>query len=208
MREPFIVLDFETTGLTPTDGSRATEVAAVLVRDGEIVDKFQSLMNCGVTIPPFIQELTGITNRMVRDAPPCSEVMREFRDFIGDTPLVAHNASFDKKFLDAELARIGIKAKQPIACSMRIARRIYQKAPNHRLGTLVKFAHIKTDGVFHRALADSEMTARLILEMANELRRNHGVAEVNFELMRHIQSMVIRDMPRNLTKLMKKLERD
>jgi DNA polymerase-3 subunit epsilon len=121
MREPFIVLDFETTGLTPTDGARATEVAAVLVRDGEIVDQFQSLMNAGVSIPLFIQQLTGISNRMVANAPPCSEVMHEFSAFIGDSPLVAHNASFDKKFLDAELSRIGKKTKQPIACSMRIA---------------------------------------------------------------------------------------
>jgi DNA polymerase-3 subunit epsilon len=204
MREPFIVLDFETTGLAPTDGARATEVAGVLVQDGEIVDKFQSLMNSGVSIPPFIQQLTGITNRMIANAPPTAEVMREFVAFIGDMPLVAHNASFDKKFLDAELTRIGIKAKQPMACSMRIARRIYPKAPNHRLGTLVKFAHIKTDGVYHRALADSEMTARLMLEMVDELRRNHGVREVTFELMRRVQSMVIRDMPIQLSTLIKK----
>jgi DNA polymerase-3 subunit epsilon len=91
MREPFIVLDFETTGLAPTDGARATEVAGVLVQDGEIVDKFQSLMNSGVSIPPFIQQLTGITNRMIANAPPTAEVMREFLAFIGDMPLVAHN---------------------------------------------------------------------------------------------------------------------
>jgi DNA polymerase III subunit epsilon len=201
VRDPFIVLDFETTGLSPIDGARATEVAAVLVQDGEIVDKFQSLMNAGVSIPSFIQDLTGITNRMIAKAPPCAEVMRDFSAFIGDTPLVAHNASFDKKFLDAELSRIGKKAKQPIACSMRIARRVYQNAPNHRLGTLVRYAHIKTDGVFHRALADSEMTARLMLKMAEELLQNHGIAEVNFELMRRVQSMVIRDVRNQLSKV-------
>ena len=205
MREPFIVLDFETTGLSPSDGARATEIAAVLVQDGEIVNKFQSLMNAGASIPSFIQDLTGITNRMIASAPPCAEVMLQFSDFIGDTPLIAHNASFDKKFLDAELSRIGKKAKQPIACSMRIARRVYRNAPNHRLGTLVRFAHIKTDGIFHRALADSEMTARLMLTMAEELRRNHGVIDVNFELMRQVQSMVIRDVPNQLRKLVTKV---
>jgi DNA polymerase-3 subunit epsilon len=204
MREQFIVLDFETTGLAPADGARATEVAAVLVRDGAIVGQFQSLMNSGAWIPPFIQELTGITNRMTANAPQSAEVMRKFLAFIGDTPLVAHNASFDKKFLDAELSRIGGKATQPIACSMRIARRVYQKAPNHQLATLVKFAQIKTDGVFHRALADSEMTARLMLKMAEELRRKHGVPEVSFELMCKVQSMVIREMPIQLGKLVTK----
>jgi DNA polymerase-3 subunit epsilon len=208
MRDQFVVLDFETTGLSPAEGARATEVAAVLVQDGQIVDQFQSLMNAGVSIPAFIQELTGITNRMVANAPSANEVMRQLLDFIGDTPLVAHNASFDKKFLDAELTRIGRKAKQPIACSMRIARRVYQKAPNHQLGTLVGYAHIKTNGVFHRALADSEMTARLMLKMAEELRLNHSVQEVSFDLMLKVQSMVIRDMPNKLSKLVKRLEQD
>ncbi|MDP5007761.1 MAG: 3'-5' exonuclease, partial [Glaciimonas sp.] len=174
MRESFIVLDFETTGLSPAEGARATEVAAVLVRDGVIVDRFQSLMNAGVSIPGFIQDLTGITNRMIVQAPPNDEVMSRFLDFIEDRPLIAHNASFDKKFLDAELSRIGKQVKQPIACSMRIARRVYQQAPNHQLGTLVKFARIQTDGVFHRALADSEMTARLMLKMSGELQQKYG----------------------------------
>jgi DNA polymerase-3 subunit epsilon len=208
MHRPFIVLDFETTGLTPAEGARATEVAAVLVQDGEIAGQFQSLMNAGVSIPPFIQALTGITNRMLATAPPCAEVMHAFSAFIGDTPLVAHNASFDKKFLDAELGRIGKKAGQPIACSMRIARRIYQKAPNHQLGTLVRYAHIKTDGIFHRALADSQMAAGLMLKMAEELRRNHDMPDVDFELMHKIQSMVIRDMPAQLRKLRETLRAD
>ena len=206
MRDPFIVLDFETTGLYPTTGDRATEVAAVLVQDGKIVDKFQSLMNSGVPIPRFVQDLTGITNRMIATAPPSDEVMNQFLTFIGDTPLVAHNASFDKRFLDAELSRIGRQANQPVACTMRIARRIYQKAPNYKLGTLVRFAHIETNGVFHRALADSEMTARLMLRMADELLQNFDVPDVSFELMRRVQSMVIRDMPNQLSKLVKMLK--
>jgi DNA polymerase-3 subunit epsilon len=140
MRAPFIVLDFETTELYPTEGDRATEVAAVLMRDGgKIASKFQSLMNSGVRRHRFVQELTGITNRMIAMAPPTDEVMSKFLAFIGDTPLVAHtNASFDNRFLDAELPRIGRQANQSVACSMRIARRIYHKAPNHKLGTLVR----------------------------------------------------------------------
>jgi DNA polymerase-3 subunit epsilon len=189
MRETFIVLDFETTGLEPSCGARATEVAAVLVEKGQIVDKFQSLMNAGVYVPSFIQELTGITNGMISKAPPISGVMRDFSAFIGSTPLVAHNASFDKKFLDAELDRIGHQARQPIICSMRIARRVYQSAPNHKLETLVKHAGIETSGGFHRALADAEMTARLMLKMASDLRRSYNLNDVSFELMRKLQAM-------------------
>ena len=114
MRESFIVLDFETTGMSPDEGAWATEVGAVLVKDGQITDSFQSLMNAKVSIPPFIQDLTGITNSMVAKAPPSSDVMRSFASFIGSTPLVAHNASFDKKFLDAELARVGVTVRQSV----------------------------------------------------------------------------------------------
>ena len=201
MRDSFIVLDFETTGMSPHDGSRATEVGAVLVKNGQIADRFQSLMNAGVRIPPFIQDLTGITNSMVAKAPPSSDVMRRFASFIGTTPLVAHNASFDKKFLDAELARVGLTVRQPIACSMRIARRIYQKAPNHKLATLVKYADIETDGVFHRALADAAMTARLMLRMASDIRQKYRLEEVNFELMRKLQSIPKAEVTKRLGRL-------
>ena len=203
MHETFIVLDFETTGMSPQDGSRTTEVGAVLVKNGQIADRFQSLMNAGVSIPPFIQDLTGITNRMVTKAPPSSDVMRRFASFIGSTPLVAHNASFDKKFLDAEMARIGLLARQPIACSMRIARRIYQKAPNHKLCTLVEYADIETDGVFHRAMSDAEMTARLMLRMAWDIRQKYGIKEVDFELMQKLESMTKHDVAERLHRIAK-----
>jgi len=189
MLETFIVLDFETTGLQPSCGARATEVAAVLVENGQIVDKFQSLMNAGVYVPPFIQELTGITNTMISKAPPISGVMRHFSDFIGNIPLVAHNASFDKKFLEAELDRVGRQAMQPVICSMKIARRVYQKAPNHKLETLVRYVGIETSAKYHRALADAEMTARLMLKMASDLRRNYDLDEIPFDLMQKLQAM-------------------
>lgn len=188
MRESFIVLDFETTGMAPNSGARATEVGAVLVEDGRITSRFQSLMNAGVRIPFFIQELTGITDAMIAKAPPCNEVMHRFHEFIGDAPLVAHNAAFDRKFLDAELARIGLQAGQPMICSMRIARRVFQDAPNHKLGTLVQYTGIETDGIFHRALADAEKTARLMLKMAAHLRQSHDLPAVNIALLQKLES--------------------
>ncbi len=92
------VIDFETTGLSPKCGDRATEIAVVLVREGQIVDRYQSLMNAGLRIPPFITQLTGISTAMVRQAPPAQQVMAEVADFVGEIPLVAHNAAFDAKF--------------------------------------------------------------------------------------------------------------
>ena len=81
--DTLIVLDFETTGISPDLGARPTEVAAVRVENGQIVDRYQSLMNAGVYIPAFITELTGITNAMVREAPDIDRVMRELHAFVG-----------------------------------------------------------------------------------------------------------------------------
>ncbi|KAB2925562.1 MAG: 3'-5' exonuclease [Candidatus Contendobacter sp.] len=149
--EMIAVIDFETTGLWPDAGARATEIAVVRVREGSIVDRYQSLMNAGVRIPPFIESLTGITDAMIRRAPPAAEVMRQAADFIGDLPLVAHHAAFDRKVLDAELARIHQYRRQEFACTVRLARRLYPDAPNHKLGTLREYARLPVAGRAHRA---------------------------------------------------------
>ena len=101
------VIDFETTGISPDAGARATEIAAVLVRDGRR-RRYQSLMTV-LRVSPFIEQLTGI-NEMVR-APPAAKVMREVADFVGAHPMVAHNASFDCRFWDAELGRIRARVR-------------------------------------------------------------------------------------------------
>ena len=148
-----IIFDFETTGLSPNQGDRAIEIGAVKLLNGVVVDTFQELMNPGFNVSSFIENYTGISNAMLYSAPSCAEVMNRFADFIGDDNLVAHNASFDKRFLEAEFALINRKYKGQFACSMLIARRLYQEAPNHKLGGLVEFKQIENDGTFHRALA-------------------------------------------------------
>jgi len=181
------VIDFETTGLSPAQGDRATEIAAVLLRDGKVVDHYQSLMNCGVAIPSYIEELTGISTAMVRQAPPAAEVMRQVADFVGSHPLVAHNASFDCKFWDAELARIERRRHQEFACSMLLARRLLPQAPSHKLGVLIDFARLPVAGRAHRALADAQMAASLLTHLEDELRRRYKLREVSHELLRKIQ---------------------
>ena len=121
MPTPFIVLDFETTGLSPNAGDRAIEVVAVLVENGKINDKFQPLMNPGKKISSFIENYTGITNSMLSTAPFNSDAMSELYKFIGKTSLIAHNASFDKKFLEYELKLIKKNLNQPMACSLLVA---------------------------------------------------------------------------------------
>lgn len=183
------VIDFETTGMSPVMGDRATEVAAVIVTDGKIVNQYQSLMNTGAYIPAFIEELTGISNDMIRKAPPAAQVMGELAEFVGTIPLVAHNASFDSKFLDAEWSRIGQRRQQQFACSMLLARRIYPEAPNHKLGTLVSHLQLPSALRHHRALADAEMTAHLWVRMVSDLRNQHGLGFVSHEFLRALQKV-------------------
>ena len=180
--EPIAILDFETTGMSPDVGDRVTEVGAVVIAEGKIVDTFQSLMNAGVRIPRFIEQLTGITNAMIRNAPPVNEVMIELAGFIGELPLVAHNASFDRKFLDAELSYIGRQRRQEMACSVLVSRRIYPEAPSHKLGELVCYVGLPTDGIYHRALADATMTAQLWLRMQEDIGSRYGLNCRNSDL--------------------------
>ncbi len=178
-----IVLDFETSGLSPDMGDRAIEVGAVRVEAGKITDRFQSLMNPGIRVSGFIEDYTGITNRMLRAAPTCKTVMAGLADFIADHDLVAHNASFDQRFLDAECRRIRRRYAGVFACSMLAARRVYPDAPNHKLGTLVTFNQLPTNGTFHRALADAEMTAHLWLRMLRDIREKYCIRHIPFSLM-------------------------
>lgn len=174
------MLDFETTGLSPDHGDRAIEIGAVRIEEGIIVDTFQALMNPGRRVSRFIEDYTGINNQMLCNAPPCCEVMHKFADFIEGYNLVAHNASFDKRFLDAELNRISRDYSGSFACSMLAARRVYPEAPNHKLGTLVRYKNIRLDGAFHRALYDSEVTARLWLAMLDDIEYQYQTRSVSF----------------------------
>jgi DNA polymerase-3 subunit epsilon len=181
-----VILDFETTGLSPGVGDRAIEIGAVKIEGGQVTGRFQELMNPGLRISSFIESYTGITNAMLIDARPCGAVMRDFADFIGGYNLVAHNASFDKRFLDAELERLSIDYSGQFACSMLAARRICQQSPNHQLGTLVAYLNIPVEGTFHRALFDSEMTTKLWLAMLDSIGRHYELSAIPFKLMQKL----------------------
>lgn len=181
--DQLVVFDFETTGLSPDMGDRAIEIGAVLIENGKITARFQQLMNPGVRIPLFIENLTGITNAMVRESRNNADVMSDFYDFIAGRNLVAHNASFDERFLRAEFRRIKRHFSTGIACSLLAARRIFQHAPNHQLATLAQYKNLPSDGVYHRALADAEVTAHLWLSLLAELREQHELDELSFGFM-------------------------
>lgn len=181
------VIDFETTGMSPGMGDRATEVAIVLLENGQVVDRFQSLMNAGVRVNSFITQLTGITNEMVQAAPPAAQVMREAARFVAERPMVAHNAAFDKKFWQDELARCEQDAPHPFACTVLLSRRLYPQAPNHKLGTLAALHHLPSSGRAHRALADAEMAAHLLAQMQHDLKVRFGCNRVDHALLMGLQ---------------------
>ena len=181
-----IILDFETTGLSPNLGDRAIEIGAVKLENGQVVDQFQELMNPGRPVSAFIEGYTGITNTMLSNAAPCEEVMEKFSDFIQGQNLVAHNASFDKRFLDSELQRISSNYDGQFACSLLVSRRLYQSAPNHKLGTLINYKGIASHGNFHRALYDAQMTAKLWLAMIDDIVQQTGVDEIPFSFVKKL----------------------
>jgi len=181
------VVDFETTGLSPRMGDRATEIAVVLLEGKRVVDRFQSLMNAGQRIPAFIEALTGITNNMLISAPQADSVMRDASRFVGSAPLVAHNAAFDRAFWNAELTRAGLESSHMFACTMLASRRLYPQAPSHKLNALVDYNGLPRAGRAHRALADAEMAATLLCQILDDLRNYHHIDHANHAFLMALQ---------------------
>jgi DNA polymerase-3 subunit epsilon len=123
LQERIVVLDFETTGLSASGGDRAIEIGAVAIENGKITDKYQSLIRPSFKVDGFIENYTGITNHMLDQAPPPTMVFPELYRFIDGSVIVSHNAGFDRKFLDMELAQVGYARQQPFLCSVLYAHR-------------------------------------------------------------------------------------
>ena len=184
--DSLVIFDFETTGLSPNMGDRAIEIGAVRLTNGEVSEHFQALMNPGMRISGFIEDYTSITNEMLGDADSCEQVMDRFADFIADDNLIAHNASFDMRFLDAEFERIGRSYRGDYSCSLLLSRRIFQDAHSHKLGELVRFANIESSGDFHRALYDSQMTAKVWMAMLDDIGERYGLFDIPFSLIKQL----------------------
>ncbi|HEY8357385.1 MAG TPA: 3'-5' exonuclease [Ramlibacter sp.] len=192
------VIDFETTGLSPAMGDRATEIAIVMLEDGKVVARYQSLMNAGVRIPYFIEQYTGISNAMVQAAPPAAEVMDQARRFVDGAPLVAHNASFDQRFWVSELSRVGPDggADHSFACTMLLSRRMYPGAGSYRLGALAQFHALPSAGRAHRAMADAEVAASLLSRIQHDIRREYQVDDAPHGLLVKMQKAPRKALPK------------
>ncbi|MFP4118485.1 MAG: PolC-type DNA polymerase III [Candidatus Woesearchaeota archaeon] len=167
---PVIVLDIETTGLSPYK-HRITEIAAAKVLNGKIVDTFQTLVNPEVPIPPFITRLTGITDDMVRHEPTINAVLPSLKEFLQNHPIVAHNASFDMKFLKHNFfAHRGEHLCNPTICTAKLARRILKELPSKKLGHVCMHYGISNDEA-HRAYSDVDATVGILTRMVETLHQ-------------------------------------
>lgn len=190
------MLDFETTGLSPAQGARITEVAALRIVDGRIVDRFVSLINCGVRIPPDITALTGITQAMVDRAPAVDTVLPALLGFIGEDALAAHNASFDAKFLHAECERLDLQAAySELVCSLLLSRRLLPGLGSYRLANIAASQGIRFSGEAHRAEADAEVSAALLILLGQRLRQHYQCRRIDPALLAAIGRLPAAKVP-------------
>ncbi|MFQ3543295.1 PolC-type DNA polymerase III [Halobacillus rhizosphaerae] len=165
--EVYVVFDVETTGLSAVY-DKIIELAAVKVKDGEIIDRFESFANPHQPLSQTTVELTGITDDMVRDAPEIDQVLKDFHSWMEDDILVAHNASFDMGFLNAGLQAIGYdKSVNPVIDTLELARFLVPELKNHRLNTLCKHFDIELTQ-HHRAIYDAEATGYLLWKLVKK----------------------------------------
>ena len=173
----FVVVDVETTDARTPPG-RIMELGAYRVRDGRIVAEFKSLVNPETPIPSFIVGLTGINDEMVRRAPRFAEIASAWLQFADMSVLVAHNASFDVRFLNHELARVypGQRMCNTHLCTVKLARRLMPELVNHRLHTIAEHFAVPIPNR-HRAPDDARATAEIFIRLLAQLDRQ-GVRDL------------------------------
>lgn len=181
MTEECVILDFETTGLSPAY-ARVIEVGAIIVKDSEVVDSLSQLLYPGCSIPYFITDITGITNQMVKGKPTPEAFMPKLKKFIGDRVILSHNASFDQKFLIAEMENSDIEINNLFLCTLKLARRLIQNSPDYKLGTLASHLKIKMPKTHqaHRALDDVMMTLQIWLHLRKQVQPLHAQPDWDF----------------------------
>ena len=163
----YVMLDLETTGGNAVR-DRITEIAAVRVEDGREVARWSSLVNPGTTIPTFIQNLTGISNDMVQEAPGFDEVAPHLLGLLDGAVLVAHNVRFDHSFLLNEFARMNVALRVKTLCTVRLSRQLYPQHKGHGLDAIMQ-RHNLTTLARHRAMGDVDMVLTWLGLAAQEL---------------------------------------
>ena len=173
----YVVFDVETTGLSAIYND-LIQVAASKMYKGNIVAEFDEFINPGHPLSAFTTELTGITDDHVKNAKPLVQVLKEFQEFCKDTVLVAHNATFDVGFMNANYERHGLpKISQPVIDTLEFARNLYPEYKRHGLGPLTKRFGVALEH-HHMANYDAEATGRLLFIFIKEVAEKHGVTDL------------------------------
>ena len=175
LKDTYIVFDLETTGLYPNSGDSIIEIGAVKISDGKIIDRFDELINPGKILKEEIINITGIDNDMLKDKRTEEEVLKDFMSWVGDLPLVAHNAKFDISFVEKAFDNYNLgKLENVVIDTLGLSRYLESKERYHNLATLVKRYEIPWDeDKHHRADYDSEGTALIFLKMLKKLELNN-----------------------------------
>lgn len=160
------IIDVETTGLSAAT-HRVIEVGIIRVENNQVVKRYQQLINPEAAIPSFIQNHTGITPQMVKDAPTFAEVFKQIDGLLEGGIFMAHNAGFDYGFIQAEYRRLGRSLLMPRICTVQLSRRLFPQYRHHGLDHIIRRFSIECPAR-HRALDDAEV----VWQFYNRLRQN------------------------------------
>ncbi|NLM49721.1 MAG: PolC-type DNA polymerase III [Clostridiaceae bacterium] len=180
--DEFVIFDIETTGFSPVNDA-ITEIGAVKVKNGEIIDTFSTFVNPKRKIPDNIVNLTGITDEMVKDAPAIEEVLPKFLQFCGASPLIAHNAQFDTSFIRANAKRCNLGFKNTYIDTVVLCRELYPDLTRHNLKAMAQHLGIDNEN-HHRAVNDAEVLTKIWANCIEKLkeRKVFEIAKINESL--------------------------
>lgn len=172
--DEYVIFDLETTGLSANEGDQIIEIGAVKISNGKIIDKFDELIDPGKPLDPKITEITCITNDMLKGRPNEKDMVIKFMNWVGNLPMVAHNARFDLSFLEMAYFKYNLgKLKNTIIDTLGLSRYLESHERYHNLATLVKRYNIEWDeDKHHRADYDSRGTALIFYQMLKKLELN------------------------------------
>jgi DNA polymerase-3 subunit epsilon len=187
----FVVLDFETTGLSPAMGARVIEVSAREVVDGRAGHEFLTFVDPGVRVPAEITQITGITTAMLNGAPTSVAAMRQLTSFIGSSPIVCHNAGFDRRFYEYEASAFLDGRPVRSFCTLLLARRLFPGRKSYRLGSLIDEMGIASPGRLHWASADTFVTTHLFDRICADARSRCRAEQFDHDVLHRLQRVRI-----------------
>ena len=173
--ETYVVFDLETTGLYPNSGDTIIEIGAVKIKDGKIIDRYDELINPAKELSEEIIKITGINNKMLKGKRNEEVALKDFMNWVGNLPMVAHNAKFDISFVEMAFDKYNLgKLSNIVIDTLGLSRYLESSERYHNLATLVKRYNIPWDeDKHHRADYDSEGTALIFDKMLRKLEMNN-----------------------------------